>query len=704
MKNQILFLFVGFIMMIGCQNQQSDKVEVLETNPILSTWDTPFGVPPFNQIKDEDYLPAFRSAIATNIAEIKTIINNTEEASFENTIVALERSGEDLSRVSRVFYAINGAHSNDSIREIAKIMAPELSVHRDNIRLNVDLYARVKAVYDQRDELNLNLEQLKLLEEKNKGFVRAGVNLEGQAKVRLREINEEIAKLSQAYSENLLAETNDFKLQVTNETDLGNLPASLVALAANEAERNDMEGWVFTLSRPSINPFLQYSPNREMRKELFDAYALRGDNDNAHDNKEDLAKIAALRAERAQLMGFETHAEYVLSDNMAETPQQVYDFLDQVWTPAIEVAKDEKGALEAMMHAEGTAGDLMGWDWRYYVEKVRQAKFDLNEDELRPYFEVNAVRDGVFLLANNLFGLTFTQLEDMPVWQKDQQVFEVKEADGTHVGIVYLDFFARESKRGGAWMNSLRSQSRFDGIITPIVTTNFNFPAPTENSPSLLSFTEAQTLFHEFGHALHGLLSNVTYPSLSGTNVPRDFVEFPSEVMENWMGEPEVLKLYAKHYQTGEVIPDELIAKVKASGTFNQGFATVEYMAASYLDMSWHMIEDTRPKDARLFEIEEMERIGLIPEIIPRYRSTYFSHIFSGGYSAGYYSYLWSEVLDADAFQAFIETSIFDQETAQRYRNMLSQGGTRPGMELYIEFRGREPEITPLLEKRGLTN
>ena len=704
MKNQILFLFVGFIMMIGCQNQQSDKVEVLETNPILSTWDTPFGVPPFNQIKDEHYLPAFRSAIATNIAEIETIINNTEEASFENTIVALERSGEDLSRVSRVFYAINGAHSNDSIREIAKIMAPELSSHRDNIRLNVDLYARVKAVYDQRDELNLNLEQLKLLEEKNKGFVRAGVNLEGQAKVRLREINEEIAKLSQAFSENLLAETNDFKLQVTNETDLGNLPASLVALAANEAERNDMEGWVFTLSRPSINPFLQYSPNREMRKELFDAYALRGDNDNAHDNKEDLAKIAALRAERAQLMGFETHAEYVLSDNMAETPQQVYDFLDQVWTPAIEVAKDEKGALEAMMHAEGTAGDLMGWDWRYYVEKVRQAKFDLNEDELRPYFEVNAVRDGVFLLANNLFGLTFTQLEDLPVWQEDQQVFEVKEADGTHVGIVYLDFFARESKRGGAWMNSLRSQSRFDGIITPIVTTNFNFPAPTENSPSLLSFTEAQTLFHEFGHALHGLLSNVTYPSLSGTNVPRDFVEFPSQVMENWMGEPEVLKLYAKHYQTGEVIPDELIAKVKASGTFNQGFATVEYMAASYLDMSWHMIEDTRPKDARLFEIEEMERIGLIPEIIPRYRSTYFSHIFSGGYSAGYYSYLWSEVLDADAFQAFIETSIFDQETAQRYRNMLSQGGTRPGMELYIEFRGREPEITPLLEKRGLTN
>jgi peptidyl-dipeptidase Dcp len=703
MKKYIVFALAGLVVFTGCQNKQ-DLSDFDKSNPLLAEWDTRFGVPPFDQIKDEHYLPAFRAAIAAHKNEIEDIITNPEDPSFDNTIVALERAGANLRKVARVFYAVNGAHSNDSIREIAKIMAPELSAHQDDIGLNEDLYARVKAIYNQKGELALNIEQMKLLEETHKGFVRAGVNLQGAAKVRLREINEEVAKLTQEFGEHLLNETNDFKLQVTDREDLGNLPESLVALAANEAQRNEMEGWVFTLQRPSINPFLQYSPNREMRRQLFVAYAMRGDNDNENDNKAILAKIAALRAERAALMGYETHAHFVLSDNMAENPDRVYSFLDQVWAPAIRVAKNERESLTAMLHQEGLKDDLQGWDWRYYVEKVRQDKFDLNEDELRPYFEVNAVRDGVFLLAQNLFGLTFTQLEDMPVWHEDQQVFEVKEADGTHVGIVYLDFFARESKRGGAWMNSLRSQSRLDGEVTPIVTTNFNFPAPTENSPSLLSFTEAQTLFHEFGHALHGLLSDVTYTSLSGTNVPRDFVEFPSQVMENWMSEPEVLKLYAKNYETGEAIPDQLIEKVKASGTFNQGFATVEYMAAAYLDMAWHTLTEFTPLEARQFETDEMERIGLIPEIIPRYRSGYFNHIFGGdpSYSAGYYSYLWSEVLDADAFQAFKETSIFDQETAGKYRHMLSQGGTRPGMELYVEFRGREPEITPLLKKRGL--
>jgi peptidyl-dipeptidase Dcp len=402
-------------------------------------------------------------------------------------------------------------------------------------------------------------------------------------------------------------------------------------------------------------------------------------------------------------MGYETHAHFVLSDNMAETPDRVYEFLNQIWEPALRVSMAERAALQEMMGEDGVEGDLEGWDWRYYAEKVRKARYELDEEVLRSYFEVNAVRDGVFNLANRLFGLTFTELEDTPRWHEDQQVFEVKEADGTLLGVLYMDFFARESKNGGAWMNELRAQSKLDGDVFPIVTTNFNFPAPAGDGPSLISFGNAQTLAHEFGHALHGLLSDVTYESLSGTNVPRDFVEFPSQVMENWMGEPEVLRMYAKHYQTGEPIPDELIDKLEAAGKFNQGFATVEYMAASYLDLAWHTLAEASEQDAHAFEDEEMQRIRLIPEIIPRYRSPYFAHIFSGGYSAGYYSYIWAEVLDADAFQAFKETSLFDQETARKYRELLSKGGSRPGMELYEEFRGRPPTIQPLLEKRGLT-
>ncbi len=673
-------------------------------NPLLSAWDdTPFGVPPFDKIKDEHYRPAFAAAMAEHKAEIKAIINNPEAPTFANTIEALERSGASLGRIARVFFAVHGANTNDSLKAVAKDMAPRLSAHEDDITLNADLFKRVDAVYQQKDNLGLNPEQQRLLEETYKDFVRSGINLDAEAQARLRAINSELASLAQQFGENLLKETNATKVLVTNEEDLGDLPASLVAAAAKEAENNGKEGWMFTLQRPSINPFLQYSPNRELRKQLFMGYAMRGDNGNENDNNDILAKMAALRAERAHLKGYKTHADYILSDNMAENPQRVYDFLDKVWAPASEVAKQERDDLQAMMTADGVDGKLEGWDWRYYTEKVRKARYDYDEEMMRPYFEFTAVREGVFMLANKLFGLTFTPIE-APTWHPDQQVFAVKEADGSHLGVIYMDFFARESKRGGAWMNALRSQSKLDGEVTPIVTNNFNFPPPTENSPSLLSFTEAQTLFHEFGHALHGLLSDVTYESLSGTNVPRDFVEFPSQVMENWMSEPAVLKLYAKHYQTGEVIPDELIEKITASGKFNQGFATVEYMAASYLDMAWHTLETTELQEARTFEKNEMARIGLIDEIIPRYRSTYFNHIFGGdpSYSSGYYSYLWSEVLDADAFQAFKETSIFDQETARKYRHMLSQGGTKPGMELYVEFRGREPEIAPLLRKRGL--
>jgi peptidyl-dipeptidase Dcp len=683
----------------------AQAVSVQHENPLLAGWDTPFGVPPFDRIEDDHYLPAFRAAMAEHREEIQAIVDDPGPPTFGNTIEALERSGGSLTRVSSVFFAVEGAHSNDALREVARTIAPELAAHRDDIRLNRALYDRVKAVYDRREMLDLTAEQDRLLEETHKTFVRSGVSLPEHAQARLREINGNLAELSQQFGQNLLKETNAFELHVTDRADLGDLPASLIAAAAAEAKRRGHDGgWSFTLQRPSINPFLQYSPNREMRRTLFIGYAMRGDNDNEQDNKTMLARTAALRTERAQLLGYETHAHYVLSDVMAETPERVYDLLDRIWAPALVVATDDRDAYQAMMRQDGVAGQIEGWDWRFYAEKVRRARYDFDENALRPFFEVNAVRDAAFDLAKRLFGLRFFRLDDVPTWHPDQQVFEVREADGTHLGVLYMDFFARESKTGGAWMNDLRAQSRLDGDVAPIVTTNFNFPPPTDGSPSLLAFYEAETLFHEFGHALHGLLSDVTYESLSGTNVPRDFVEFPSQIMENWLGEREFLETFARHYQTGEVVPAELLEKLEAAGKFDQGFATVEYLAASYLDLVWHTQTEPDEKEPRAFEQAAMTQIGLIDEILPRYRSTYFAHIFSGGYSAGYYSYIWAEVLDADAFQAFKETDLFDRATAKALRkHVLSKGGTRPGMEMYEAFRGRPPAIEPLLEARGLT-
>ena len=632
---------------------------------------------------------------------------NTAPIDLATTVsqVAMERAGGDLSRVSRVFYAVEGADSNDTLREVASTIAPQLAGHRDDIRFNPELYARVAAVWNAREALDLDAEQLVLLEDTHKGFVRSGAALDEESKSRLREINAELAELSEEFSQNLLKETNEFELYVEDRADAGHIPGNLLVSAEEEAKkRGHASGLSFTLQRPSINPFLQYSPNRELRKQIFLGYAMRGNNGNDADNNAILARTADLRVEKAGLLGYPSYAAYVLSDNMAETPERVYELLDEIWEPAIEVAKQDRDALQAMMEADGIDEELAAWDWRYYAEKVRKARYDLDEETLRPYFEVNSARDGVFEVANRLYGITFTELPDLPRWHPDQQAFEVREADGTHVGILYMDFFMRESKRGGAWMNSLRSQSRFDGDVTPIVTTNFNFPPPSGDTPSLLSFGDVETLAHEMGHALHGLFSDVTYRSLSGTSVDRDFVELGSQIMENWMGEPEVLRLYAEHFVTGEPIPDALVEKLDNAAKFDQGFATVEYLAASYLDMAWHTLEEPVGVEPEEFEREAMERVGLIEEIIPRYRNTYFAHVFSGGYSAGYYAYIWAEVLDADAFQAFKETSLFDSETATRFRQeVLSQGGTRPGMELYGAFRGRDPSIEPLLERRGLT-
>jgi peptidyl-dipeptidase Dcp len=714
MKSKYLVAATAAIVLAACSEVPAPEAEVApaepvaSSNPLLGEWDTPFGVPPFDRITSEDYLPAFRVGMELHNAEIDTIIANSAAPTFENTIEALELSGSKLRRVSRVFSAVNGANSDDITKDTAKIIAPETSAHNDNIALNEDLFERVLAVYEQRDSLDLNPEQLHLLNETHKQFVRSGASLEDAAQERLREINSELAKLATQFSENLLNETNEFELLVTDRADLGDLSESLIALAAEEAKRRGHdcdECWVFTLQRPSINPFLQYSPNRGLRKQMFDGYAMRGDNDNENDNKAIISRMASLRAESAALLGYDSHAAFILSDNMAENPDNVYGLLDQIWRPALARSKEERADMQAMMKADGIDDRLRGWDWRFYTEKVRKAKYDLDDDALRPYFEVNAVRDGVFSLATSLWGLQFEELTDVPRWHPDQQVFEVKEADGSHLAILYLDYFARDSKRGGAWKNALRPQSNVDDFVTPIITNNFNFPAPTEGSPSLLSLTNAETFFHEFGHALHGMFSNVRYESLAGTSTPRDFVEFPSQVMENWMRRPEVLRMFANHYQTGEPIPQEVIDKINASATFNQGFATVEYMAAAYLDMAYHVLDTTEEVEPRSFEDNAMADIGLIEEIIPRYRSGYFGHIFSSpvGYSSGYYSYIWSEILDADTFMAFKETDVLDQETAARYREeILSKGGTRPGMELYRNFRGRDPEIGPLLEKRGL--
>jgi len=696
-------LILSLIIAITACNQKGEKQDDMSNNPLLKEWNTPFGVPPFDKIKNEDYLPAFRYAMKEHNAEIEAIVNSDEVLTFENTIEAYELSGGALNKVSNVFYAVESANTNDELKEVAKTIAPEMSAHFDGIKLNKALFERIKAFNNESDHLDLSPEQKMLLSETYKSFVRSGANLEGADKERMKEINSRLAVLSQKFGDNLLDETNAFELHVIDENNLGNLPASLVAVAANEAKaKGHKSGWVFTLQRPSINPFLQSSPNRNNRNRMFIGYAMRGNNDNEKDNKAILEEMANLRLERANMMGYKTHADFVLENSMAKTPEAVYGFLDRLWPPALEMSKEERNALTKSMHNDGVQADFMGSDWRYYVEKVRAERYNFNEDETRPYFEFTAVMDGALMLANKLFGLTFNKLDNVPTWHPDQQVFEVLNEDGSHLGVIYMDFFARESKRGGAWMNELRMQSNVDGFITPIVTNNFNFPPPTEAGPSLLSFSEAQTLFHEFGHGLHGLFSNVRYGSLSGTNVPRDFVEFPSQVMENWMSEPEVLKLYAKHYQTGEVIPDDMIKRMNDANRFNQGFATVEYMAAAYLDMAWHTITKEENSDVRDFESNAMSRLGLIPEILPRYRSTYFAHIFSGGYSSGYYSYLWSEVLDADAFAAFKEVGVFNKELAGRYRKMLSLGGSKPGMELYVEFRGQEPEIEPLLIKKGL--
>ncbi|MCH7412723.1 M3 family metallopeptidase [Belliella sp. R4-6] len=702
MKNKIIALAASTALLYACGTAEQ-KTESM--NPFFEPYETPFEVPPFDKIKNEHFAPALREGIKEHQKEIDKIANNTEVPTFENTIEAMEYSGELLSKVSRVFGNLNSANTNDELQAIAKEMSPELSAHSDNISLNSKLFERVKAVWESKDQLELNAEQHKLLENSYKSFIRNGANLNDADKDKLREINTKLSSLTLQFGQNLLAETNAFKLVIDREEDLSGLPEGLISSAADDAKAAGEEGkWLFTLQNPSVMPFLQYADNRELRKQIWEAYKNRSDQGNEFDNKAGLIEIANLRREKAQLLGYNTHADYVLEESMAKNADNVYKLLNQLWAPALAKAKVERDEMQALVKAEGNDFSIEPWDWRYYEEKLRKQKFDLDEQEIKPYFSLGKVQDGVFMVVKNLWGLTFTEIKDIPVYHADAKAYEVKEADGSHVGVLYMDFHPRASKRGGAWMTSYRSQKTENGERkAPVISIVCNFSRPTGNAPALLTFDEVTTFFHEFGHALHGLLSNVEYQSLAGTSVPRDFVELPSQVMENWATEPSVMKQYAFHYETGEVIPDDLIAKLTNSGTFGQGFGTTEYLAASLLDLDYHTRSENITSNATDFENASLEKIGLIDEIIPRYRSPYFQHIFAGGYSSGYYSYIWSGVLDTDAFQAFKETELFNQEKAQAFRKeILEKGGTEDPMKMYVNFRGAEPKIDALLKKRGL--
>lgn len=675
-------------------------------NPFLQPYSTPFEVPPFDQIQNEHYLPAFEQGMNEHNAEIQSIISNPQAPAFANTIEALDASGTLLRRVSWVFFNVKEAHTNPEMDKIAETIAPKLSQHTDAIYLNEKLFERVSKIYNERDQLDLTPEQHRLLSETYKTFVRGGANLSMEKKEELKKINEQLAMLELKFSQNMLAETNAFQMVIDNKDDLAGLPESVVAAAADAAKAAGMEGkWVFTLHKPSWIPFLTYSEKRELREKLYKAMYNRSNNNNEQDNKQLISQIVNLRIQKAQIMEFDNWASFILDNNMAKTPGNVYDLLYKVWNPALERAKAEAKDMQDLIVREGGSFNLASWDWWYYAEKVRKEKYDLDEEQLRPYFELNNVRDGVFMVAQKLFGLSFTPLQNMPVFHPECEVFEVKDGDGSHIGVLYMDYYPRASKTGGAWMTNYREQHYREGQnIRPVISITCNFSKPTGDKPALLSYDEVETLFHEFGHALHGLLSQCQYISLAGTNVSRDFVELPSQIMEHWASEPEVLKMYARHYQTGETIPQELIDKMEKSGKFNQGFITTEFVAAAILDMDYHTLTQPLDTDVETFENSSMQKAGLIEQIIPRYKSTYFAHIFPGGYSSGYYSYLWAEVLDADAFEAFREAGdIFHPATANAFRtHILEKGGTGEPMKLYLLFRGKEPGIEPLLKNRGL--
>ena len=697
----------GLAVILGaCSSSSKNNMTDVETlNPFYEEYSTHFGVPPFDQIQVAHYKPAFLKAMEEQVKEIEAILKNTEEPTFENTIVALDQSGKLLNKVMYAFSGQSSVNTTPEIQELEQELYPMLSKHGDDISLNPNLFARVKAVYDNQAKFNLNKEQKKLLSETYKGFVRGGANLSEDKQAKLRELNEKMSVLELTFGQNLLNEYNSYQLVIDNQKDLSGLPNDVIARAAQTAKEKGLEGkWVFTLHNPSVMPFLQYADNRALREEIFKAYTNRGNNNNENDNKAVVEELVNVRLEKAKLMGYEDYAAFVLEETMAKNEKNVFGLLDQIWPAALKKAKEELADINAEIKKEGKDFEAEGWDWYYYFNKAKKAKFNLDENEMRPYFELSHVRNGIFYVAKRLYGITFTEIKDIPKPDPDALAFECKDKDGKHLGVLYMDFFTRAGKGSGAWCGGYRSQAYKDGKkITPVVTTVFNFSKPADGEPALLTADETETVFHEFGHAMHALFGDVHYQGVS--DVSRDFVELPSQVNEHWAFEPEVLKVYAKHYKTGEVIPQALVDKMLKSGKYGQGFATTEYMAASYLDMDYHVLKEIPQNlDIAKFEAKVMGDRGLIRQIPPRYRTTYFGHTMEGGYTAGYYSYMWSEVLDCDAFSAYKETGdIFNQDVASKFRTyVLTPGSIDDEMDMYVNFRGKQPSIEPLLQSRGL--
>ncbi len=701
---KLTIVFVGLVLTLGTAAQKNENPMKMN-NPFFYEYKTPFQVPSFDDIKLEHFLPAIEAGVAQQNAEIDAIIKMTDVPDFKNTILPYDNSGELLSKVSRVFSNLNGANTTPEMQKLAREISPKLTKHGDDISLNPELFKKIKSVYERRATLGLDADKLRVVEKIYNDFVRGGANLSAADQAKLRLLNDSLSKLSLQFGENVLAETNkNFRLVIDNKKDLEGLPADVIEAAAIQAGKDNKPGkWSFTLQKPSMLPFLQYAKNRDLREKLYRGYFMRGDNGNSSDNKENIKKIVQLRDEKGKLMGYPNFAAFVISENMAKTPENVDVLLQKLWVPALNRAKGELKEMQSIINKEGGKFKLQSWDWWFYAEKLRKAKYDLEESELKPYFSLENVQKGIFYVANKLYGITFEIRNDIPIYNPEVIPFEVKEADGSHLGVLYMDFHPRDGKRAGAWCTTYRSQKYRDGKkITPVVSMVMNFTRPAGEIPALLSFDEVTTMFHEFGHALHRLLQDQPYDRTAG-DVPRDFVELPSQFMENWASEPAVLKVYARHYQTGESIPDALISKIEKSRQFNQGFETVELLAAAMLDMKYHTPVASTIADVRKFETESLAKEGLISEILPRYRSTYFSHIFSGGYSAGYYVYIWASVLDADAFSAFKESGdLFNPAMAAKFRELLTKSGSDEGMTIYKKFRGKEPDIKSLLHRRGL--
>lgn len=691
-----LLLILTTLTVMSCKNMNNE-------NPLLADYNTPYETPPFDKIKVEHYKPAFDYAVEQARQEIDAIVTNAEAPTFENTVVALDCNGALLSRVAGVFYNVNSAETNDEMQAVAQEVSPLLADFSNDVSLNAELFARVKAVYEQKEQVELTKEQTMLLEDTYQGFARSGANLVGADRERYREVSKRLSKLALDFSENVLKATNAYKLNITDKADLAGMPDFVIEAAALKAKQEEQEGWSFDLTMPSYMPLMQYADKRELREKLYIAYTSKAFGD-AFDNSANVKEIANLRLEMAQLLGFDTYADYTLATKMAKNPSAVYTLLDDLYKAAMPVAKTEMAELQAYAQDLGLKGEFKPWDFSYYSEKLKEEKYSLNDELLKPYFELESVKGAVFGLATKLYGITFVKNDDVAVYHNEVEVFDVLNADGTYLSTLYTDFHPRKGKRGGAWMNNVKEQWKMDGVNSrPQVVIVMNFTRPTETLPALLTFNEVETFLHEFGHALHGMLANTTYVGLSGTSVKRDFVELPSQIMENWAMEPEYLKSFAKHYETGEVIPDALIEKLKRATHYHTAYGAIRQLSFGYLDMAWHTISEAVDGDVKAFEEAAWAKTQLYNETIPEVcMTTQFGHLFAGGYAAGYYGYKWAEVLDADAFQSFKENGIYDQETAAAFRILLEKGGSEDPMDLYVAFKGHEPSIDAILERDGL--